>query len=193
MIIDSKINETQTVSEFEELLTIYKDFNITAGLEIGSLTGRALRHFMHYANNGATMISLDLPVRDFCGPQDYRVQEQEDNYVHEWPKWAKENNIKLYLVKGMSQWQSSLDTVKNITSELDFLFIDGNHMYNFVKQDFEMYGPLVKQGGLIALHDIAVNEEGGVYNLWNEIKQNYKHKEILHNPKKEKGIGVLYV
>lgn len=193
MIIDQRIEETQIVSEYEELLKIYQKLNPNKVLEIGSLLGFSLKHFMHYAANGATVISIDLPVRDFCGPTDYRVKEQEHNYSKEWPKWAKFNDIKLYLIKGMSQWKLSLEQVKAITSELDFLFIDGNHMYEYVKKDFEMYSPLVKKGGIIALHDIAEKEEGGVFNYWNELKTNYKHLEILHSDKKEKGIGVLYI
>jgi predicted O-methyltransferase YrrM len=193
MIIDQRINETQIVSEYEELLSIYKELNPQNVLEIGSLMGFSLKHFMHYAQNKATVISVDLPVRDFCGPNDYRVKEQEHNYSNEWPKWAKENNIRLYLIKGMSQWEKTLKQVKEITNSLDFLFIDGNHMYEFVKMDFEMYSPLVRKGGIIAFHDIAENEEGGVFNLWNSLKTNYKYKEILHSDKKEKGIGVLYV
>ncbi len=193
MIIDQKINETQIVSEFEELLKIYKDLQPTRILEIGSLTGRALRHFMHYVQEGAIVISLDLPVRDFCGPGDFRVEEQEHNYTVEWPKWAKENKIKLYLIKGMSQNAKSLEQVKNITPELDFVFIDGNHMYEYVKKDYEMYSPLVRKGGIIAFHDIGLNEEGGVYKLWNNLKGKHKHIEILHSDKKEKGIGILYV
>jgi predicted O-methyltransferase YrrM len=193
MIIDQKIKETQIVTEFEELLKIYKDLQAARVLEIGSLTGRALRHFMHYAQEGATVISLDLPVRDFCGPGDFRVQEQEHNYKVEWPKWAKENKIKLYLIKGTSQNLKSLEQVKTITPELDFLFIDGNHMYEYVKKDYEMYSPLVRKGGIVAFHDIGLNEEGGVYKLWNDLKEKYKHTEILHSDKKEKGIGVLYI
>lgn len=193
MIIDQRIAETQIISEYEELLSIYSKLKPKNVLEIGSLLGFSLKHFLHYAENGATVISVDLPVRDFCGPMDYRVQEQEHNYSVEWPKWAKLNKIKLYLIKGMSQWERSLEQVKSITSELDFLFIDGNHMYEYVKKDFEMYSPLVKKGGIVALHDIAENEEGGVFNYWNELKKNYKHQEILHSDKKEKGIGILYI
>jgi cephalosporin hydroxylase len=193
MTIDQRINETQIVSEYEELLKIYSELKPKNILEIGSLMGFSLKHFMHYAQNGATVISVDLPVRDFCGPSDFRVKEQEHNYSTEWPMWAKQNNIKLYLIKGMSQWKKTLDQVKNITPELDFLFIDGNHMYDYVKMDFEMYSPLVKKGGIVAFHDIGESEEGGVFNLWNSLKQNYKHKEILHSEKKEKGIGVLYI
>ena len=40
---------------------------------------------------------------------------------------------------------------------LDLLFIDGDHSYDGVRADFELYGRLVRPGGLIALHD--VNED----------------------------------
>ncbi|MEO0196406.1 MAG: class I SAM-dependent methyltransferase [candidate division WOR-3 bacterium] len=40
-------------------------------------------------------------------------------------------------------------------SKLDFLFIEGNHSYEGVKMDFEMYFPLVRKGGIIAFHDIV--------------------------------------
>jgi hypothetical protein len=33
------------------------------------------------------------------------------------------------------------------------LFIDGDHRYEGVRRDFEMYSPLVGAGGLIAFHD----------------------------------------
>jgi predicted O-methyltransferase YrrM len=194
MIIESRISETQIVSEYEELLKIYKQLNPNKILEIGSLMGFSLKHFMKYSSENSTVISVDLPVRDFCGPMDFRVKEQEENYSIKWPLWAKEFKTKLYLIKGMSQWNETLEQVKKICeNELDFLFIDGNHMYDYVKKDFEMYSPLVKKGGIVALHDIAENEEGGVFNFWNEIKTKYNYKEILHSEKKEKGIGVLYI
>src|SRR5205085_12501196 len=36
----------------------------------------------------------------------------------------------------------------------DFLFIDGDHSYDGVRRDFELYRDLVRPGGLIAFHDI---------------------------------------
>jgi predicted O-methyltransferase YrrM len=35
----------------------------------------------------------------------------------------------------------------------DWIYIDGNHRYEFVKHDLEMYSPKVKQHGLIAGDD----------------------------------------
>jgi hypothetical protein len=35
------------------------------------------------------------------------------------------------------------------------LFIDGDHTYDGVRQDYEMYAPLVRPGGLVGFHDIC--------------------------------------
>ena len=53
--------------------------------------------------------------------------------------------------------------------EYDMLLIDGDHSYKGVKKDFEMYAPLVKERGLILLHDIT-NTDQTVYKFWKEIK-----------------------
>lgn len=44
------------------------------------------------------------------------------------------------------------------SKSVDFLFIDGDHSYEGVKQDFEMYSPFVKKGGIIAFHDIVISD-----------------------------------
>ena len=36
---------------------------------------------------------------------------------------------------------------------LDFVFIDANHKYEFVKEDIETWYPKVRKGGIISLHD----------------------------------------
>lgn len=54
---------------------------------------------------------------------------------------------------------------------LDFLFIDGDHSAEGVREDFETYGSLVRKGGLIAFHDIQPNPATrGVHALWQELK-----------------------
>lgn len=194
-ILDQKIESSQHIPEFERLLDIYYNLQPSNILEIGSLMGQSLKHWIHYSVKGSTVISIDLPVRSFCGPGDPRCVIQESAIQNEWPTWAKANNTKLYLIQSESQQPAAKTQVQNILKEklLDFIFIDGNHFYEYVKQDFEMYSPLVKKGGVIAFHDIGAREEGTVDRLWNEIKQNYKYEEITLHPNKEKGIGVLYL
>jgi len=48
----------------------------------------------------------------------------------------------------------SSPAVKDIPNNLDFVYIDGNHDYKFVKEDLENYYKKLKIGGILAGHDI---------------------------------------
>ena len=66
------------------------------------------------------------------------------------------------------------ETLKKVSQQkYDILLIDGDHNYEGVKADFEMYAPLVKKGGLILFHDI-INQNCGVPKFWNELKLSNK-------------------
>lgn len=194
--LEGKVSEklpsiSQIEEEFSELLKFYKAIKPKNVLEIGSLLGWSLKRFIENAEEGANIISIDLPVRDFVGANDSRVDQQEFGHMILWKRWAKKAGVNLYVIPQSSFEQNTLNQVKSISPFIDFLFIDGNHMYEAIKHDFEFYSPLVRQGGVIAFHDIAPNEEGGGSRYWNEIKNQYKHKEILKSPKGLMGIGVL--
>lgn len=190
-VSDSLPSISQVEEEFNELLKFYRAIKPKNVLEIGSLLGWSLKRFIQNAEKGSNIISIDLPVRDFVGSMDDRVDQQEYGHMFLWKKWAKEAGVNLFVIPQSSFDQNTLLQVRSITPQLDFLFIDGNHMYEAIKNDFEMYSLLVRPGGIIAFHDIAPNEEGGGSRYWNEIKHNYKYKEILKSPKGLMGIGVL--
>jgi cephalosporin hydroxylase len=88
---------------------------------------------------------------------------------------------------------------------LDFLFIDGDHSYAGVRADFELYAPLVRPGGMIALHDIVADHRtrygrdtgcyaGDVWRFWAELKQDYDCEELIDSPDQDGfGIGVVRV
>jgi hypothetical protein len=98
MIIAENELNSQNFKEFEELLIEYKNLNASKVIEIGSLYGWTLQHFIHYSQERSTVLAIDLPVRNFVGPQDWRVEKQESNYKNVWPTWAKANKTKLYLI-----------------------------------------------------------------------------------------------
>lgn len=78
---------------------------------------------------------------------------------------------------------------------IDLLFIDGDHSYEGVKKDFEMYGGLVRSGGMIAFHDIFPQPQDPtveVHKFWNEIKSLYEYVEIADPVEDYRyGIGVI--
>jgi predicted O-methyltransferase YrrM len=78
---------------------------------------------------------------------------------------------------------------------IDLLFIDGDHTYKGVKQDYEMYSPLVKKGGMIVFHDICDHPampDVEVMKYWKEVKRGKKTVEFIDlKDKTWGGIGVI--
>jgi MMP 1-O-methyltransferase len=53
----------------------------------------------------------------------------------------------------------SFEVVKDFKDPIDLLFIDGNHEFDAVLQDYEQWSPLIRPGGLIAFHDVVFGED----------------------------------
>jgi len=67
--------------------------------------------------------------------------------------------LKKYKDKIVFVYDFSEKAVEKINEEVDFVYIDGNHEYSFVKKDIELYFPKVKKGGLIGGHDYNFSPE----------------------------------
>lgn len=78
--------------------------------------------------------------------------------------------------------------------KLDFLFIDGDHTYEGVKKDFEMYSPLVRKGGIIAFDDAGItdNPTVEVYKFWDELRNSGQYKTEFWWADSN-GIGIVHV
>lgn len=57
--------------------------------------------------------------------------------------------------------------------KIDMLFIDADHEYSAVKKDFELYTPLVKNGGIVVMDDTKP-EHPGTFKFMSEIPNNYR-------------------
>jgi cephalosporin hydroxylase len=80
---------------------------------------------------------------------------------------------------------------------VDFLFIDGDHSFDGVAEDYWMYLPLVRDGGLVALHDIAKHPpQMGVQvaEFWQRVKHRHPDAEVrIDEPIDWGGIAVFTV
>jgi|TARA_R110002012_G_scaffold61887_1_gene162379 predicted O-methyltransferase YrrM len=76
----------------------------------------------------------------------------------------------------------------DLEGEFDAVFIDGNHSYEYVKKDLENFLPKVKQGGIVALHD--VNFEGERYGSPQVLRESgYNWNFISYSAE----VGIAYI
>lgn len=73
----------------------------------------------------------------------------------------------------------------------DLIFIDADHSYESIKHDFQTFFPLLREGGIIGLHDINPDRGNGVPKFWEEIKKDNYSKEFRVKNYGWGGIGAI--
>jgi predicted O-methyltransferase YrrM len=182
----------QKPKEVELLLTFLHGMSFKNILEIGTAKGGMFYALCQIADPKATIVSLDWQKGDFRA---IGYTETEADIVR--LKGYGKPTQKLAFVRADSHKPATMDRVKKIFGmPLDLLFIDGDHTYNGVRKDWEMYSPLVKPGGIIVFHDIVDQREMypdcAVDTFWNELKRSNETWEFI-DPTGDVwgGIGVL--
>lgn len=180
------IRPIQIEAELVSLLREVRKLQPQTVLEIGTGRGGTLFLWTRLARPNATIVSIDLPGGKFGGG------------YNKWrtilyKRFAK-GNQELHLLRVDSHAQSTLEKTKQLLggNPIDFLFIDGDHSFEGVKKDWEMYSPLVRPGGMVVFHDIAGNyDDTEVKRLWDSIKSDFEHREYVTDSGGYYGIGVL--
>lgn len=123
------------------------------------------------------------------------------------------------VVYGDSHAASTVERVATtLDVPVDLLFVDGDHSYAGVREDFETYRDLVGEDGIVAFHDIARHAadhaekrerldrvddlapehvtvgrpEWGVSEFWAELRESHDTREFLTHPEQMgAGIGVV--
>lgn len=184
------IRPAQVPSEIARAQEVIESVQPQVILEIGTMRGGNFFLLSRAAVEKAYLISLDLPQGRWGGG--YRL----------WRKWLFRRLLRkgqtADFVRADSHSRESLEQVRELLGgrHLDVLFIDGDHSYQGVKQDCEMYSPLLRQGGLIAFHDVAKHHaklDCHVDQFWQEVRGSGKSIEIIDNPDQGwAGIGLLF-
>lgn len=213
-----EVRAKQIPEELEELVGIVRDIEPKVVLEIGTAKGGTFYTWCRTLSTATTIISLDLPQGEFGGGYSER-------HISLFESFSNDKN--LFFVRENSHNESTYEAIQEILETqtdgdvVDFLFIDGDHTYEGVKRDFEMYKPLVRDGGVIALHDIVYHPDtmeelqrrreaasnldeqylsttarpaSQVDQFWDEIVDEYQTEELIAHPEQTwGGIGVIYL
>lgn len=111
------------------------------GVEIGVYGGQSSKLFLE---NCAFMHFIDPCI------------EYDENPDKGWFAVEKDFLQKMEPFKGRYKFIKGFAAeVAHQVPEVDFVFIDGNHMYDYVKKDIELYWPKVRPGGFLCGHDYS--------------------------------------
>lgn len=173
----------QVDEEIDAFIDLLKTESVLSYLEVGSQYGGSLWKVGQSLPKGSRIVSVDYPHPD----------HGTATSLHQ----CIDALSKDYDAKVLLGDSTHTDIVRKVIAlgPFDCVFIDANHSLPYVTKDWENYGPLAR---IVAFHDIVWDKPVRpgrvpieVKKLWDEIKGNYRHQEIVA-PDSHKGIGVLW-
>ncbi|MFX1501170.1 MAG: class I SAM-dependent methyltransferase, partial [Promethearchaeota archaeon] len=164
----AKIREQKKVAKtprpFTLFLKKYYQEKKISGVEIGVNTGKNAKSLFRELN------IKDLYLID-CWEnyidEYYHIEQTNENYLRVLKIF--ENKCQVKIIKKYSNEAISLFD----DNSLDFVYIDGNHKYNYVFDDLELWYPKLKDKGIIGGHDIFY-----VWDVYNAVKDWCKMRDL---------------
>lgn len=116
-----------------------------------------------------------------------------------WQPLGVENFIELYCTtteKFAADFQD-----RPVGLDFGYMHIDGDHSYEGVSRDFDLFWPMLEPGGFMTMHDIATDKmtdwgKCGVKDFWNDlvVKTHPKHTHLEYTTQElplDCGLGIL--
>jgi len=190
---DEVISTGQCLQRKWELLAMMaavKKYRPHVVVEIGTYRGGTLRCWGSVCPSTTQFFSIDLPGGDFGGGYNSSDVDTFRGYLRP--------GQSLRCLRADSHDPTTYNALVDALGgrRIDFLFIDGDHTYEGVRRDYELYGTLVRPGGIIALHDIMphqVHSSCQVHRFWADLKAASNTSEFVDRDGFETwgGIGVV--
>jgi predicted O-methyltransferase YrrM len=175
------IRPIQVRSEAVELTSLLAAEQPQRVLEIGTASGGTLYLFAWASSSTARLLSLDI-----CN-YDWRQQRLFESFAR------ADQRVAVLHADSHDPATRTLVEAFFTGLPLDFLFVDGDHSYDSVRRDYELYAPLVRDGGVIAFHDIVDGPEGlvgGVPRFWREVRRELDDTREIVESWEQGGYGI---
>lgn len=121
------------------------------GIEIGVLAGDHALEMLENLN-----IKKMYLIDPYHAYTDYKettvLQDRSQKALTDYERLAKKK-LRKYADRIVWINKMSREAYNDVKEEVDFVYIDGNHQYSYVKEDIELYYPLVKKSGIMGGHD----------------------------------------
>ena len=132
----------------EEKIELYRLAKNTSGIyvEIGSYLGASANFIARGIYKNKTDYSLLYCVDTWKNEE---MSEGKRDTYEEFLINTKKFKDVIHPLRGYS-----VEIAKAFVKSIDFLFIDGDHRYEGVNSDVQVWLPKLKQGGIIIFHDI---------------------------------------
>ncbi len=135
---------TLPISRETDIPELFKELNFKIGAEIGVYRGGYSETLLK-AIPDLKLFGIDL-WELYTGYRDYRKDDIRDAYNE---AVERTKNYNCELIKGWSN-----QVVKKFKDEsLDFVYIDGNHSFEYTVMDLAFWSKKVRKGGIIYGHD----------------------------------------
>lgn len=123
--------------------------------EIGCYAGESTLMFLQSGKIN-TLYAIDPWSNKYTGKEDLSKKENKTiKKVYDNMKWAEDSfDVRVSPYKNVAKLKMTFDSAfYMIPSNLDFIYIDGNHEYEYVCKDIILAINKIKTGGIIAGHD----------------------------------------
>ncbi len=165
------LKKQSTMKNRIELAEFFRDKGFKYGAEIGVCDGRYSNILMDTIP-GLRLVGVD-PYTEYALDSKGRTQQELSGKLDQAQKLlGGYENYELVICKSIEAAKLVPDGV------FDFIFIDANHPYEFVKEDIEAWYPKVRKGGILSGHDYYEfrSGRGGIIQAVDEFVA--KHPEL---------------
>jgi len=126
-------------------------------LEIGTYTGHSLSTILQ-SKYKSKFMGIDT-FNSWADGKNMNLEKITNDNIKKFNKY----NYQVNMYKGNSKHKDTFNKVKEYFPDgIDLLFIDGDHSYQGILNDFELYFPLVNKNGYIVFDDYLPYKEGNI-------------------------------